>query len=208
MSRYTGPKCKLARREKLDLELKRGLTSLAKKCDMSKSPGEHGSSFARVSNYGKQLRTKQKLKSMYGLREKQFKSYYSIAKKVKGSSSLNLIHCLELRLDNLVYRMGFAYTRAHARQIVSHKGVHVNNKLCNIPSFRLQIGDEVKLKDKTANQAYVLDAMKNARSNLIFPWLFVDHDSMSGKVVDLPDRSYLTRDINEQLVIELYSGKK
>jgi small subunit ribosomal protein S4 len=209
MSKYTGPKCRLARREKIDLELKSGITSLANKCDMNKKPGSTGAvSFKRESLYGTQLRTKQKLKRIYGMREKQFKLKYLAAKNMKGDTSSNLIHGLEARLDNVVYRMGFAYTRAHARQIINHKGILLNEGTCNIPSALVKVGDVIKLRQKTTTHPYVLDAITRAKSGKIMPWLNVDYDHFSGVVVELPDRSRILHDINPQLVVELYSGKR
>lgn len=209
MSKYTGPKCRLARREKMDLELKSGLTSLAQKCDMNKIPGSTGGvRFKRESLYGTQLRTKQKLKRIYGMREKQFKLRYLAAKKLKGDTSSNLVNDLETRLDNIVYRMGFAHTRAHARQIINHKGILLNAGTCNIPSALVKVGDVIKLRPKTTTQPYVVDAIARAKASKSLPWVNVDYDCFSGVLVELPDRSRILQDINPQLVVELYSGKR
>jgi small subunit ribosomal protein S4 len=209
MPKYIGPKCKLARREKIDLELKSGITSIAKKCDMSKKPGDTGAvGFKRESNYSVQLRTKQKLKRIYGMREKQFKIKYIAAKQMKGDTSNNLINSLESRLDNIVFRMGFAHTRAHARQIVTHKAILLNKGMCNIPSALVKVGDEISIRPKSTVQKYIIDAITRAKSSKIMPWLNVDYDKFSGMVVDIPDRKRILQDINPQLVVELYSGKK
>lgn len=208
MSKYTGPTCKLARREKMDLNLKSGVTSLDKKCDLNKTPGQGISRFGRVSNYSLQLRTKQKLKRIYGMREKQFKISYRISKNAKGDTSLNLIHRLEMRLDNLLYRMGFSYTRAHARQMINHKAVALNGQTCNIPSVIVKVGDIMSIREKAQRQVYLLDAIAKAKSNVVLPWVNVNYDQFQGTLIEMPNRDRILPDINEQLVVELYSGKK
>lgn len=208
MSKYTGPTCKLARREKMDLSLKSGVTSLDKKCDMNRTPGQGIPRFARASNYSLQLRTKQKLKRIYGMREKQFKINYRISKNAKGDTSLNLIQRLETRFDNLLYRMGFSYTRAHARQMINHKAIALNGKACNIPSAIVKVGDIISIRERAQKQVYLLDAIVKAKSNVVLPWVNVNYDQFQGTLVEMPNRDKILPDINEQLVVELYSGKK
>lgn len=205
MARYTGPKCKLSRREGTDLFLVSRGKSLETKCKHDQPPGQHGSKRARVSNYGIQLREKQKLKRIYGVLERQFRGYYKLAAKTKGSTGINLLNLLESRLDNVVYRMGFASTRAESRQLVSHKGISVNGKLTNVPSYRVNAGDVVSVGEAARNQQRVKDAAAYSSQYGIPVWLEVDLNSFVGTFKNLPDRSELGSDINEQLVVELYS---
>jgi small subunit ribosomal protein S4 len=205
MARYIGPKCKLSRREGTDLFLLSRGKALESKCKHDQPPGQHGSKRTRVSNYGMQLREKQKMKRIYGVLERQFRNYYKLAAKCKGSTGINLLNILESRLDNLVYRMGFASTRAEARQLVSHKSILVNGKQTNIPSFSVKVGDIVSLKEKSKGQQRVKDAVAYSEQYGISSWLDVDLNSLVGTLKSMPERSELGSDINEQLVVELYS---
>lgn len=205
MARYTGPKCKLSRREGTDLFLVSRGKSLEAKCKHDQPPGQHGSKRARVSNYGIQLREKQKLKRIYGVLERQFRGYYNLAAKTRGSTGINLLNILESRLDNVVYRMGFASTRAEARQLVSHKAIFVNGKSANIPSYPIKVGDVVSVNEKARDQQRIKDASAYSAQYGTASWLEVDLSSFVGTFKSVPDRSELGSDINEQLVVELYS---
>ncbi len=206
MARYLGPKCKLSRREGTDLFLKSGIKPLENKCKLNTPPGSMlGSRRERLSGYGVQLREKQKLRRMYGILEKQFRNYYKKATKIKGSTGENLLKLLECRLDNMVYRMGFAVTRAEARQIVSHKTITVNNTVVNIPSYQVSVNDEIRVIEKAKNQLRIKNAMKIATQLGICEWLQVDEKKFSGIVKSIPDREDILPDINENLVVEFYS---
>ena len=206
MARYLGPKCKLSRREGTDLFLKSGIKPLENKCKLNTPPGSMlGSRRERLSGYGVQLREKQKLRRMYGILEKQFRNYYKKAAKIKGSTGENLLKLLECRLDNMVYRMGFAVTRAEARQIVSHKTITVNNTVVNIPSYQVSVNDEIRVIEKAKSQLRIKNAMKIATQLGICEWLQVDEKGFSGVVKSIPDREDILPDINENLVVEFYS---
>ena len=205
MARYLGPTCKLSRREGTDLFLKSRGKSLEGKCKIDQQPGQHGTKRARLSDYATQLREKQKLRRIYGVLEKQFRNYYSAAAQQKGSTGQNLLNLLESRLDNVVYRMGFAATRAEARQLVSHKSIQVNGKVVNIPSFQVQSNDLIAIRDRSKQQLRVKDALGVAEQYGFPVWLDVDAEKMQGIFKSYPDRSELGSDINEQLVVELYS---
>jgi len=205
MARYLGPTCKLARREGTDLFLKSRGKSLDKKCKLDQQPGQHGQKRARLSDYATQLREKQKLRRIYGVLEKQFRNYYAKAASRKGSTGENLLSLLESRLDNVVYRMGFASTRAEARQLVSHKGIVVNGQVVNIPSYHVIPGDSVSVREKAKEQLRVKDALTIAEQYGFPNWVDVSSADMRGVFKSLPDRSELGSDINEQLVVELYS---
>lgn len=205
MARYLGPKCKLSRREGTDLFLKSRGKSLEGKCKLDQQPGQHGTKRARMSDYATQLREKQKLRRIYGVLEKQFRNYYSTAAQRKGSTGINLLDLLESRLDNVVYRMGFASTRAEARQLVSHKAVDVNGKVLNIPSYQVSPGDMISIREKSKSQLRVKDALGVAEQYGFPLWLEVDPQKMQGIFKSSPDRSELGSEINEQLVVELYS---
>lgn len=205
MARYIGPKCKLSRRVGTDLLLKSRGRSLETKCKLDTPPGQHGARKPRLSDYALQLREKQKLKQMYGLLERQFHNYYVKATKAKGASGLNLLRLLEQRLDNVVYRMGFAATRAEARQLVSHKGILVNGKSVNIPSYQVQVGDVVEVREKSRNQTRIASALSIA-AQIGFPeWVEVSEKAFKGTFKSLPEREQIVPDINENLVVELYS---
>ena len=206
MARYLGPKCKLSRREGTDLFLKSGIKPLENKCKLNTPPGSMlGSRRERLSGYGVQLREKQKLRRMYGILERQFRNYYKKAAKIKGSTGENLLQLLECRLDNMVYRMGFAVTRAEARQLVSHKTITVNNNVVNIPSYQVSINDEIRIKDKAKRQLRIKNAMNIATQLGIAEWLQVDEKKFSGIVKSIPDREDILPDINENLIVEFYS---
>ncbi|MET0346069.1 MAG: 30S ribosomal protein S4 [Casimicrobiaceae bacterium] len=206
MARYTGPKCKLARREGTDLFLKSARRSLDSKCKLDTKPGQHGvKSGARTSDYGVQLREKQKLRRMYGLLERQFQRYFVEAARRKGSTGTNLLQLLESRLDNVVYRMGLGSTRAEARQLVSHRSIMVNGKVLNVPSAMLKAGDVVSATDKSKAQLRIVDALQLAEKVGFPRWVEVDPKKVTGTFKGAPDRSEFGQDINESLVVELYS---
>lgn len=205
MARYIGPKCKLSRREGTDLFLKSARRGLETKCKIESRPGQHGAKQTRVSEYGVQLREKQKIRRIYGVLERQFRGYFAEAERRKGATGENLLQLLESRLDNTIYRMGFGSTRAEARQLVSHGAVLVNGKPVNIPSYLLRANDVVSLKEKAQKQLRVQDALKLAESNGFPDWVEVDVKKMSGVFKSAPDRSAFGADINENLVVELYS---
>jgi small subunit ribosomal protein S4 len=205
MARYIGPTCKLSRREGVDLLLKSRGKSLEGKCKLDQRPGQHGAKRTRNSDYAVQLRAKQRLRRIYGVLEKQFRNYYSLADKRKGATGENLLGLLESRLDNVVYRMGFASTRSEARQLVSHKSIQVNGSLINIPSYQISVGDVVSVREKAKKQQRIIDALTVTEQYGFPAWVEVDAKAMSGKFSALPDRADLGSDINEQLVVELYS---
>ena len=205
MGRYLGPKNKLSRREGRDLLLKSGIRSYESKCRSETTPGQHGRRRGRTSDYGIQLREKQKVKRLYGVMEKQFRNYYKLAARSKGITGNNLLQLLESRLDNVVYRLGFASTRAEARQLVSHKAIEVNGSVVNIPSYQLSSGDLVSLRDKAKNQKRVLEALDISSSRTECEWLEVNKTNFSGVFSSAPEREFLDSDINENLIIELYS---
>ncbi|KFJ42598.1 30S ribosomal protein S4 [Francisella philomiragia] len=205
MARYLGPKCKLSRREGTDLFLKSGVKANDEKCKMNTAPGQHGARRARLSDYGLQLREKQKVRRMYGVLEGQFKKYYVEANRRKGNTGATLLEILESRLDNVVYRMGFAATRAEARQLVVHKGIKLNGHTCNVPSAQVKAGDVVAVREKSKKQLRIQNAIELAKHRKELSWIDVNTDSLEGTMKSSPDRSELSADINEQLIIELYS---
>ena len=205
MARYLGPKCKLSRREGTDLFLKSGVKPLEAKCKLEVPPGGPGQRRPRLSDYGIQLREKQKLRRMYGVLERQFRNYYKRAARGKGSTGENLLRMLESRLDNVVYRMGFASTRAEARQLVSHKGIVVNEKIVNIPSFQVKAGDKVAVRQRAKEQTRIKAALDIATQVGVPDWVEVDDKNMEGVLKSLPEREEILPDINENLVVELYS---
>ncbi len=206
MARYLGPKCKLSRREGTDLFLKSGIKPLEAKCKLDVVPGTTASSRrARLSDYGTQLREKQKLRRMYGVLEKQFRNYYKRAARLKGSTGANLLQLLEGRLDNTVYRMGFASTRAEARQLVSHKAIVVNGQVTNIPSYQVSAGDTIEIREAAKNQSRIKSALDIASQVGLPDWVEVDEKKLSGVLRALPEREDILPDINENLVVELYS---
>ena len=205
MARYLGPKLKLSRREGTDLFLKSGVRAIDSKCKIETAPGQHGARRGRLSDYGVQLREKQKVRRMYGVLEKQFRNYYKEAARLKGNTGENLLQLLEQRLDNVVYRMGFASTRAEARQLVSHKAVVVNGQVVNIPSFKVRPEDVVSVREKAKKQARIGAALELAEQREKPVWIEVDNSKMEGEFKRLPERSDLSAEINEQLIVELYS---
>ena len=205
MARYLGPKSKLSRREGRDLLLKSGIRSYESKCRSETSPGQHGRRRGRTSDYGIQLREKQKVRRLYGVMEKQFRNYYKLAARKKGRTGDNLLKLLESRLDNVVYRLGFGSTRSEARQLVSHKSVEVNGSVINIPSYQLESGDMISLTENARNQKRVKEAIEISSSREDCEWLKVDQTNFSGEFSSAPERDYLDSDINENLIIELYS---
>lgn len=205
MARYLGPKLKLSRREGTDLFLKSGVRAIESKCKIDTAPGQHGARRGRLSDYGVQLREKQKVRRMYGVLEKQFRNYYKEAARLKGNTGENLLQLLEQRLDNVVYRMGFASTRAEARQLVSHKAILVNGKVVNIPSFNVKAEDVVAVREKAKKQARIGAALELADQREKPVWLEVDNTKLEGTFKRAPERTDLSSEINEQLIVELYS---
>lgn len=205
MARYRGPKCKLARREGTDLFLKSGVRPIESKCNIERAPGQAQARRGRLSDYGLQLREKQKVRRIYGVLERQFRNYYKEAARQKGSTGENLLKLLERRLDNVVYRMGFGSTRAEARQLVSHKAIEVNGSVVNVASYMVKPGDEVVVREKSKKQTRVTDAMELAQQRGIAEWIEVDAKKLAGVFKSIPDRSDLPAEINENLIVELYS---
>ena len=206
MARYTGPKLKLSRREGTDLFLKSARRALDTKCKADSKPGQHGRiSGARNSDFATQLREKQKVKRMYGVLERQFRRYFAEAERRKGNTGATLLMLLESRLDNVVYRMGFGSTRAEARQLVSHQGITVNGSVVNIPSYSVKVGDLVAVREKSKKQLRVIDALKLAESVGLPAWVKVDSTKLEGVFTKAPDRDEFGAEINESLIVELYS---
>lgn len=205
MARYLGPKLKLSRREGTDLFLKSGVRAIDTKCKIETIPGQHGARRGRLSDYGVQLREKQKVRRIYGVLEKQFSNYYKEAARLKGNTGENLLQLLETRLDNVVYRMGYASTRAEARQLVSHKAIVVNSGVVNIPSFTVKAEDVVSVREKSKTQARIIAALDLAEQREKPLWVEVDNKKLEGTFKRVPDRADLSAEINEQLIVELYS---
>jgi len=205
MARYLGPKCKLSRREGTDLFLKSRARPLESKCQIDKLPGVQGTRPKRLSDYALQLREKQKLRRIYGILEKQFRRYYQEANRRKGSTGENLLKILESRLDNVVYRMGFGCTRNEARQLVSHKSILVNDKAVTIPSYEVKPADKISVREKSRKQLRIQFALNVAEQYGLPDWVEVNTKKMEGTFKAVPERSELFQDINEQLVVELYS---
>ncbi|ELN3181775.1 30S ribosomal protein S4 [Vibrio cholerae] len=205
MARYLGPKLKLSRREGTDLFLKSGVRAIDTKCKIDNAPGVHGARRGRLSEYGVQLREKQKVRRIYGVLEKQFRNYYKEAARLKGNTGENLLQLLEGRLDNVVYRMGFGATRAEARQLVSHKAILVNGRVVNVPSFNVAANDVVAVREKAKKQSRIKAALEVAEQREKPTWIEVDVNTMEGTFKRMPERSDLSADINEQLIVELYS---
>ena len=205
MARYIGPKCKLSRREGTDLFLKSGARALESKCNIESAPGQHGARRGRQSDYGTQLREKQKVRRIYGVLERQFSGYYKEAARKKGATGENLLQLLECRLDNVVYRMGFGATRAESRQLVSHKAITINGQTVNIPSYQVQPGDVIAVREKSKNQLRSAQALELCAQRGRVEWVEVDAEKKSGVFKNVPERSDLSSDINESLIVELYS---
>jgi small subunit ribosomal protein S4 len=205
MARYLGPKCKLSRREGTDLFLKSGVRALDSKCKAETVPGVHGARRSRLSDYGLQLREKQKVRRMYGVLERQFRGYYKEAARRTGATGENLLQLLEGRLDNVVYRMGFGSTRSEARQVVSHRQITVNGQVVNIASYQVKAGDVVAVREKAKTQLRIKNALDLAGQRAPVEWVEVDSAKMEGTFKAVPERSDLSADINEHLIVELYS---
>lgn len=205
MARYLGPTCKLSRREGTDLFLKSGIRPLDSKCKADTIPGVHGARRSRLSDYGMQLREKQKVRRLYGVLEKQFRNYYKEAARLSGATGENLLQLLETRLDNVVYRMGFGATRAESRQLVSHKSILVNGETVNVPSYKIKVGDVVSIREKAKNQLRIKSALDVAVQRGMPEWVQVDAAKMSGEFKSVPERTELPAEINENLIVELYS---
>jgi small subunit ribosomal protein S4 len=205
MARYIGPTCKLSRREGTDLFLKSGVRALDTKCKTETAPGVHGLRRGRLSDYGVQLREKQKVRRIYGVLERQFRNYYQEAARKRGATGENLLRLLECRLDNVVYRMGFGCTRQESRQLVSHSAILVNGKKLNIPSYQVQPGDVISVRERSKKQLRIQSAMALAAQRGSMEWMEVDANKLEGTFKRAPDRIDLSPDINENLIVELYS---
>lgn len=205
MARYIGPTCKLSRREGTDLFLKSGVRALDSKCKIETKPGQHGAGRGRLSEYGLQLREKQKVRRIYGVLEKQFRNYYKQAARMKGATGTNLLRLLEQRLDNVVYRMGFGATRAESRQLVAHKAISVNGKTVNIASYLVKEGDVIAVREKSQNQLRIKNAVEISSQRAAIDWIEVNTSKLEGTFKRFPERDDLSSEINENLIVELYS---
>ncbi|VFP85071.1 30S ribosomal protein S4 [Buchnera aphidicola (Cinara splendens)] len=205
MAKYLGPKLKLSRREGSDLFLKSGVRSIESKCKIDHSPGQHGLRKLRLSGYGTQLREKQKIRRLYGILERQFHNYYKKASKLKGNTGQNLLFLLENRLDNVVYRMGFGSTRAESRQLINHKSICVNNNIVNIPSYQVSVQDKISICERSKKQLRIQAAMELIKQREQCSWLDVNYKTMEGTFIRPIERHDLSSDINEHLIVELYS---
>lgn len=203
MARDTGATCRYSRRYQLDLDFK--TRDIESKCRFKTRPGQHGAGRVRETNYRQQLSAKQAIKLMYGMLEKPFRNLYKEADRLKGPTGHILLQLLECRLDNVVYRMGFAATRREARQLVGHKAILVNGSMVNVPSYRVQPGDHISIREKSQSQTRIQDALKRSEDMTLAEWLNVDTKKMTGEFKRMPDRDELPTDINEQLIVELYS---
>ncbi|ADZ89566.1 MULTISPECIES: 30S ribosomal protein S4 [Marinomonas] len=205
MARYLGPTCKLSRREGTDLLLKSGARALESKCKAETVPGVHGARRGRLSDYGLQLREKQKVRRTYGVLEKQFRNYYKHAARIKGATGENLLQLLESRLDNVVYRAGFGSTRAEARQLVGHKGILVNGETVNVASYQVKAGDVVSIREKAKKQLRIQNALELSKNRTSIHWIEVDATKLEATFKAAPERADLSAEINENLIVELYS---
>ena len=206
MARYLGPKAKLSRREGTDLFLKSARRALSDKCKLDSKPGQHGrTSGSRTSDFGNQLREKQKVKRIYGVLERQFRRYFAEAERRKGNTGETLLQLLESRLDNVVYRMGFGSTRAEARQLVSHAAITVNGSVVNIPSMQVRAGDVIAIREKAKKQTRIQETLNLAQQVGAINWVSVDAAKLEGTFKQVPDRDEISGDINESLIVELYS---
>jgi len=206
VARYLGPKAKLSRRECTDLFLKSARRALSDKCKLDSKPGQHGrTSGSRTSDFGNQLREKQKVKRIYGVLERQFRRYFAEAERRKGNTGETLLQLLESRLDNVVYRMGFGSTRAEARQLVSHAAITVNGSVVNIPSMQVRAGDVIAIREKAKKQTRIQESLNLAQQVGAINWVSVDAAKLEGTFKQVPDRDEISGDINESLIVELYS---
>lgn len=205
MARYIGPKCRLSRREGVDLLLKSSIKPFSAKCKSTVAPGQHGQRRSRVTDYGIQMRMKQLIKRYYGVLERQFHKNYVEAARLKGSTGYNLLKLLESRLDNVVFRLGFATTRAEARQLVSHRAVMVNDNVVNIPSYSIRPGDVIEIREKNKKQARILSALELAAQRSLCEWLSIDTKALSGEFKRYPELDELPSEFKIHLVVELYS---
>ncbi|MBV53191.1 MAG: 30S ribosomal protein S4 [Coxiellaceae bacterium] len=205
MGRYLGPKCRLSRREKTDLQLKSGVRGVESKCNLERTPGQHWSRRGRTTDYGLQLRMKQMIRRYYGVMEKPFRKYYQVADSQKGSTGENLLKLLELRLDNVVYRMGFSATRAEARQLVSHKSILVNGSVVNVPSFQVSKDDVIEVRSKAKSQMRIKAALDLSKQRTGVSWVSTDEKAVKGTLIDFPETDQLPAEFKVNLVVELYS---
>ena len=205
MAKYTGPALKLSRREGVDLFLKSGVRAIDTKCKLDTAPGQHGANKARLSDYGMQLREKQKVRRIYGVLERQFRNYYKKATRMNGNTGENLLQLLEARLDNVVYRMGFGSTRMEARQLVSHKAITVNDHIVNIPSYTVAVGDVIEIKEASKSLQRFKDITEANKGIAVPEWLEGDVEKLNGKVLQAPTREQIDVPVNETLIVELYS---
>ena len=206
MAKYIGPKCKLSRRAGVDLGLKSGVRDHATKCKSEVLPGARaGQRATRPSDFGVMLGTKQRVRRIYGVLERQFRNYYKKAASRKGATGENLMQLLESRLDNIVYRIGFASTRAEARQLVNHKGVLVNGETVNIPSYQVKPEDKISVREKCKKQGRIQAAMELAQQRGIDDWITVDSKEFSGVYKFIPALTDLPPDLNVNLIVEYYS---
>ncbi len=207
MARYTGPSCRLCRREGMKLYLK-GDRCYSDKCAIDRrgyAPGQHGQGRRKLSEYGIQLREKQKAKRIYGVLERQFRKYYEMAERMKGVTGENLLQLLERRLDNVVYRLGLASSRAEARQLVRHGHFKVNGRKVNIPSYLVDVGDVITVKEKSRNSKRIKELVERAQDRTVPDWLQINYESLEGKVIELPTKEHIDIPIEEHLIVEFYS---
>ncbi len=205
MAKYLGPKLKLSRREGTDLFLKSGVRTIDSKCKIDQLPGQHGVKKTRLSDYGIQLREKQKIRRIYGIFERQFYNYYKKSARLKGNTGQNLLQFLESRLDNVIYRMGFGATRAESRQLVNHRAILVNNHIVNISSYQVSVNDKITVREKSKKQSRIKASLELSKQREQPTWLEVDVLKMEGIFKRMPERTDLQADINEYLIVELYS---
>tara|TARA_A100001015_G_scaffold306361_1_gene400503 strand:- start:2570 stop:3190 length:621 start_codon:yes stop_codon:yes gene_type:complete len=205
MGKYTGATCRISRREGTDLGFKSGVRDIKSKCNLERIPGQHWSRRVKLTDYALQLRMKQMIRRYYGLREKQFRQYYKTADRMKGSTGENLLRLLELRLDNIVYRLGFASTRAEARQLVSHKSIVVNGSVVNVPSFLVSKDDVVEVRSKAKKQLRITAALDLSKQRTAMTWLDLDEKELKGKLTQVPEVDQLPAEFKVNLVVELYS---
>jgi len=205
MAKYLGPKLKLSRREGTDLFFKSGVRSIESKCKIDRPPGQHGIKKTRLSDYGVQLREKQKVRRLYGILERQFRNYYKKAARLKGNTGENLLFLLEHRLDNVVYRIGFGSTRAESRQLINHKIITVNNKIVNVPSYQISKNDVIGIKNNAKNYIRIKNSMQLAEQREPSTWLNLNKSTMQAKLIRVPERVDFSSEINEHLIVELYS---